>query len=75
MRIRTSDLLGKKDEDRQQPTNETVRRKPGRNPKYAQLTNSALVGLFEHHGDLMDGDTEWSTQADVEKAVREKLAT
>jgi hypothetical protein len=56
-----------------EPTSETVRRKPGRKATHAQAINSALVELFEYHGGLMDGDTEWSTQADVEKAVFEEL--
>ena len=60
-------------EDQQQPTNAVVRRKRGRKPKHAQLINSTLVGLFAHHGGLMDCDPDWSIQADVEKAVLNEL--
>ena len=50
------------------------RRNAGRKPKFDQLINDVLVELFEWHGNLRDYDPEWRTQADVEKAVREKLS-
>jgi hypothetical protein len=49
------------------------KRKGGRKPKFEHLIHGALVELFDWHGDLRDDDPEWSTQADVEKAVRTKL--
>jgi hypothetical protein len=56
-----------------EPTSKTVRRKPGRKATHAQAIDSALVELFEYHGNLQDTDPDWATQADAERAVFEKL--
>jgi hypothetical protein len=51
-------------------TGSPPKRKGGRKPKFDLLIQGALTQLFDLRGDLQDGDPEWSTQADVEKAVR-----
>jgi hypothetical protein len=50
-----------------------TKRSAGRKPKFDQLINDALVGPFDHHGELLDDDPDWRIQADVEKAVMKKL--
>ena len=40
---------------------------------FAAPIRQVVFDLMDDHGDLWDGDREWSRQADVEKAVRAKL--
>jgi hypothetical protein len=46
----------------------------GPKPIFRQPIRNAVFELMGHHGDLTVDDPVWSRQADVEKAVRDKLA-
>jgi hypothetical protein len=50
-----------------------AQKRKGRKPEFDQLIKYELAKLFEYHGDLQDDDPEWRVQADVERAVRQKL--
>jgi hypothetical protein len=54
-------------------TSRSEKRKAGRKPIFAAPIRRVVFELMEYHGDLSDDDPEWSKQADVEKAVCEKL--
>ena len=47
------------------------RRKPGRKEKYDwAAARSHITYLFSHHGPLSPDDPEWSSQADIERAIK-----
>ncbi len=55
-----------------QPDRTSQKRKVGRR-SFGPAIHQAVFDLMEYHGDLSDDDPTWSAQADVERAVREKL--
>jgi hypothetical protein len=63
--------LGERDQAAQ--TSRPKNRTAGRKSRFAAPILSAVFNLMNHHGDLSDDDPEWSVQADVERAVRDKL--
>jgi hypothetical protein len=45
----------------------------GRKSSFAAPIRRAVFELMDYHGDLSDDDPQWSVQAHVERAVRDKL--
>jgi hypothetical protein len=59
--------------DRVTARNSGPKKRRGRKPLFGPSIRQAVFDLMKHHGDLSDDDPDWSVQADVERAVSEKL--